>query len=369
MYKMIKNKEIIINFKNLEHNVISIKNHVQKRELVATLKADAYGHGLIQTFKFLKKIGINYFGLFWIDDALKLKKIDKNTKILLYINTDKSSIKNLVKFNITPFIADSEYLSLIEKECKKQNKKIKVHLKVDVGMNRYGIKIENAFKLAIQIQNSKLVELEGICTHLPTTENTKITEAQIEKFIYLINELNQKNITPKYIHASNSEHITNYTINEKLNMIRPGLILYGYYSNPNSINNNLKLKPVLSLYSKIIFIKNIKKGEQISYSGLFTAKKEMQIGLVPVGYFDGIPQSTSNIFYYLIRNRKCFLRGKICMNISIIEIPNDLKINIGEKVEIISERLSLSILSKKSGISEYEILCSIGKHEKKKYLY
>ncbi|AHH03118.1 Alanine racemase [Borrelia nietonii YOR] len=366
---MTKHKEIIINLQNLNHNLISIKNHIQKRELVATLKGDAYGHGLIQTFKFLKEKGVNYFGLFWIDDALKLKKIDKNANILLYINTDKNAIKNLVKFNITPFVADSQYLSLIEQECRKQNKKIKIHLKVDVGMNRYGIKIEDALNLAIQIQNSKSVAFEGICTHLPTTENTKITQTQIEKFIYFINELKSKNINPKFIHASNSEHIANYKISEKFNMVRPGLILYGYHPNPNISNNNLQLKPVLNLYSKIIFLKNIKKGEQISYSGLFTAKEDMQIGLIPVGYFDGIPQNTSNNFYCIIRNRKCFVRGKICMNISIIEIPKDLKITIGEKVEIISERLSLNILSKESGMSTYEILCSIGKYEKKKYLY
>ncbi|AAX17497.1 MULTISPECIES: alanine racemase [Borrelia] len=366
---MIKNKEIIINLKNLEYNLTAIKNHIQKRELVATLKADAYGHGLIQTFKFLKEKGINYFGIFWIDEALKIKKIDKRANVLLYINTDKSAIKNLVKFDITPFVADSQYLSLIEQECRKQNKKIKVHLKVDVGMNRYGIKIENALNLAMQIQNSKLVEFEGVCTHLPTTENRKITQAQIEKFVHFINELKTKNIKPKFIHASNSEHITNYPISEKFNMVRPGLILYGYHPNSNSLNNNLQLKPVLSLYSKIIFLKKIKKDEQISYSGLFTAKEDMQIGLLPVGYFDGIPQNTSNNFYCIIRDKKCFIRGKICMNISIIEIPKDLKINIGEKVEITSERLSLDILSKESGMSKYEILCSIGKHEKKKYLY
>ncbi|AHH10313.1 Alanine racemase [Borrelia coriaceae ATCC 43381] len=123
IYRMTKNKEIIINLKNLEHNLISIKNYIQQRELIATLKSDAYGHGLIQTFKFLKAKGVNYFGLFWIDEALKLKKIEKDANILLYINTDKSAIKNLVKFNITPFVADSQYLSLIEQECRKQNKK------------------------------------------------------------------------------------------------------------------------------------------------------------------------------------------------------------------------------------------------------
>ncbi|AYE36049.1 alanine racemase [Borrelia turcica IST7] len=366
---MNRHKEIIINFKNLEHNLMIIKNHIQRRELIATLKADAYGHGLIETFNFLKEKGINYFGLFWIDDALKLKKIDKNAKILLYINTDKSEIKNLVKYDIIPFVADSQYLSLIEQECLRQNKKIKVHLKVDVGMNRYGIKIENALSLARQIQNSKFIELEGVCTHLPTTEDIKITKEHTEKFICFINELNQNSINPKFIHASNSEHTENYTICEKFNMVRPGLILYGYHSNPNRSKNNLHLKPVLSLYSKVIFLKNISKGEKVSYSGLFTAKEDIQIGLVPVGYFDGIPQNTSNNFYFLIKDRKCPIRGKVCMNITIIEIPKDLKINIGEKVEIVSEKLPLDELSRASGISNYEILCSMGKHENKKYLY
>ncbi|WP_024654099.1 alanine racemase [Borrelia persica] len=367
---MTKHKEIIINLKNLEHNLITIKSYAHQKELVATIKADAYGHGLMQTFKFLKEKGVNYFGLFGIDDALKLRKIDKNANILLYINnTNKNAIKKLVEFDMIPFVADSQYLSLIEEECKRQNKKTKVHLKVDVGMNRYGIKIENAFNLATKIQNSKLVEFEGICTHLPTTENTKITQTQIKKFDYLINRLKNNNINPKFIHVSNSEHIASYKINDKFNMIRPGLILYGYHPNPNKQNNNLKLKPVLNLYSKIIFIKNIKKGDQVSYSGLFQAKEDMQIGLIPVGYFDGIPQNTSKNFYCIIRDKKCFIRGKICMNISIIEIPKNLKINIGERVEIVSERLSLDILSKESGISTYELLCSIGKHEKKKYLY
>ncbi|QMU98963.1 alanine racemase [Borrelia sp. A-FGy1] len=366
---MNRNKEIIINLKNLEYNLMSIKRHIKSREIIATLKADAYGHGLIEIFNFLKEKGINYFGLFWIDDALKLKKIDKNAKILLYINTDESEVKNLVKFNITPFIADSQYLSLIEKECLRQGKKIKVHLKVDVGMNRYGINIENALALAKKIQDSKSIELEGVCTHLPTTENIKITKEQTEKFICLINKLNQNNITPKFIHVSNSEHTENYTICEKFNMVRPGLILYGYHSNPKRSKNNLHLKPVLSLYSKVIFLKKISKGETVSYSGLFIAKENIQIGLVPVGYFDGIPQNTSNNFYFLIKDRKCPIRGKVCMNITIIEIPKDLKINIGEKVEIVSEKLTLDELSKASGMSNYEIICSIGKHENKKYLY
>ncbi|UGQ16967.1 alanine racemase [Borrelia sp. RT1S] len=364
-----KRKEIIINFKNLECNLTSIRNHIRGRELAATLKADAYGHGLIETFNFLKEKGVNYFGLFWIDEAIRVKKIDKNAKTLLYINTDRSEIKNLVKFDITPFVADSCYLSLIEQECLRQNKKIRVHLKVDVGMNRYGIKIENALGLADQIHNSKSVELEGVCTHLPTTENTKITKEQTEKFTCFIDELSQNKINPKFIHVSNSAHTENYTISKKFNMVRPGLILYGYHSNPNRSKNNLNLKPVLSLYSKVVFLKNISQGESVSYSGLFTAKEDIQIGLVPVGYFDGIPQNTSNNFCYLIKDKKCPIRGKVCMNTTIIEIPKDLKINIGEKVEIISENLTLDELSRESGVSKYEILCSIGKHDDKKYLY
>lgn len=180
------NKTIIINLNNLEHNLNLIKNKIGEKEIVATLKGDAYGHGLINIFKFLKSKNINYFGLSNIEDAKTLKKIDKNIKILMYIKVDKKEIKNLIKFELVPFVSDFEYLFLIEKECALQKNKIKVHLKIDIGMNRYGIKIDDALEIATYIQNSKFLELEGICSHLPSIENFKTTQKQIEQFLFFL---------------------------------------------------------------------------------------------------------------------------------------------------------------------------------------
>ncbi len=122
------------------------------------------------------------------------------------------------------------------------------------------------------------------------------------------------------------------------------------------------------MFSKVIFIKNVKKGEKISYSGIFQAKEDMKIGIIPIGYFDGIPQNISNDFYFLINNKKCKIRGKVCMNLTIAEIPKDLKVKTGSKVEIVSEKLSIDEMSKFSKRSHYELLCNIGKYEKRKYL-
>ncbi|WNY66266.1 alanine racemase [Borreliella andersonii] len=362
------NKAIIINLNNLEHNLNLIKNKIGEKEIVATLKGDAYGHGLINVFKFLKSKKINYFGLSNIEDAKTLKKIDKNIKILMYIKVDKKEIKNLIKLELVPLIADFEYLFLIEKECALQKNKIKVHLKIDIGMNRYGIKIDDALEIATYIQNSKFLELEGVCSHLPSTENYKTTQKQIEQFLFFLKTLKQKNIHPKFVHISNSGHIINYKLSSQFNMVRPGLILYGYcqpLKNKKPISN---FKPVLNLFSKVIFIKNVKKGEKISYSGLFQAKEDMKIGIIPIGYFDGIPQNISNDYYFLINNKKCKIRGKVCMNLTIVEIPKNLKVKTGSKVEIVSEKLSIDEMSKFSKRSHYELLCNIGKYEKKKYL-
>ncbi|AEL18346.1 alanine racemase [Borreliella bissettiae DN127] len=365
---MSSNKTIIINLNNLEHNLNLIKNKIGNKEIVATLKGDAYGHGLINIFKFLKSKKINYFGLSNIEDAKTLKKIDKNIKILIYIKVDKKEIKNLIKLELVPFVADFEYLFLIEKECALQKNKLKVHLKIDIGMNRYGIKIDSALEIATYIQNSKFLELEGVCSHLPSTEDFKTTQKQIEQFLFFLEKLKQKNINPKFVHISNSGHIIDYKLSSQFNMIRPGLILYGYC--PSSKNKKLALnfKPVLSLFSKVIFIKNVKKGEKISYSGTFQAKEDIKIGIIPIGYFDGIPQNISNDFYFLINNKKCKIRGKVCMNLTIVEIPKDLKVKTGSKVEIVSEKLSIDEMSKFSKRSNYELLCNIGKYEKKKYL-
>ncbi|MBB6043085.1 alanine racemase [Borreliella yangtzensis] len=365
---MNSNKTIIINLNNLEHNLNLIKNKVGKKEIVATLKADAYGHGLIKIFKFLKSKNINYFGLSNIEDAKKLKKIDKNIQVLLYFKVDNKEIKNLIKLELLPFVADFEYLFLIEKGCTLQKKKIKVHLKIDIGMNRYGIKIDSALEIATYIQNSKFLELEGVCSHLPTTENFKTTQKQIEKFLLFLETLKQKNINPKFVHISNSGHILNYKLNPQFNMVRPGLILYGYAPFSKNKKPVLNFKPVLNLFSKIIFIQNVKKGEKISYSGTFQAKKDMKVGIIPIGYFDGIPQNINNNFYFLINNKKCKIRGKVCMNITIVEIPKDLKVKVGSKVEIVSEKLSIDKMSKFSKRSNYELLCNIGKYENRKYL-
>ncbi|WKC80216.1 alanine racemase [Borreliella tanukii] len=362
------NKTIIINLNNLEHNLNLIKNKIGEKEIVATLKADAYGHGLINIFKFLKSKKINYFGLSNIKDAKTLKKIDKSTKILLYIKVDKKEIKNLIKLELLPFVADFEYLFLIEKECELQKKKIKVHLKIDIGMNRYGIKTDSALEIATYIQNSKFLELEGVCSHLPTTENFKTTQKQIEQFLFFLETLKQKNINPKFVHISNSGHILNYKLNPQFNMVRPGLILYGYSPFLKNKKPILNFKPVLNLFSKVTFIQNVKKGEKISYSGIFQAQEDMKVGIIPIGYFDGIPQNINNNFYFLINNKKCKIRGKVCMNITIVEIPKDLKVKTGAKVEIVSEKLSINQMSKFSKRSPYELLCNIGKYEKRKYL-
>ncbi|WKC91204.1 alanine racemase [Borreliella carolinensis] len=365
---MSSNKTIIINLNNLEHNLNLIKNKIGDKEIVATLKGDAYGHGLTNIFKFLKSKKINYFGLSNIEDAKTLKKIDKNIKILMYIKVDKKEIKNLIKLELVPFVADFEYLFLIEKECALQKNKIKVHLKIDIGMNRYGIKIDGALEIATYIQNSKFLELEGVCSHLPSTEDFKTTQKQIEQFLFFLEILNQKNINPKFVHISNSGHIIDYKLSSQFNMIRPGLILYGYCPSQKNKKPTLNFKPVLSLFSKVIFIKNVKKGEKISYSGTFQAKEDIKIGIIPIGYFDGIPQNISNDFYFLINNKKCKIRGKVCMNLTIVEIPKDLKVKTGSKVEIVSEKLSIDEMSKFSKRSNYELLCNIGKYEKKKYL-
>ncbi|WKC87575.1 alanine racemase [Borreliella kurtenbachii] len=365
---MSSNKTIIINLNNLEHNLNLIKNKIGDKEIVVTLKGDAYGHGLINIFKFLKSKKINYFGLSNIEDAKALKKIDKNIKILMYIKVDKKEIKNLIKLELVPFVADFEYLFLIEKECALQKNKIKVHLKIDIGMNRYGAKIDSALEIATYIQNSKFLELEGVCSHLPSTEDFKTTQKQIEQFLFFLEILKQKNINPKFVHISNSGHIIDYKLSSQFNMIRPGLILYGYCPLPKNKKPALNFKPVLSLFSKVIFIKNVKRGEKISYSGTFKAKEDIKIGIIPIGYFDGIPQNISNDFYFLINNKKCKIRGKVCMNLTIVEIPKDLKVKTGSKVEIVSEKLSIDEMSKFSKRSNYELLCNIGKYEKKKYL-
>lgn len=371
----IKNKKYIsdtdrayieIDLKNLEHNVhILQKAMPQKCQLMAVVKANAYGHGAFEISTHLDKIGIKAFAVATIDEGIRLRKYGIRGEILILGYTDIHRASELKKYNLTQTLIDLNYANALNK----QGINIKVHIKIDTGMHRLGI-YSNDFNAVKNIFTFKNIKVCGIYTHLCCSDSLDpdditFTREQINKFYSLIGALKESGITIPKLHIQSSYGLMNYP-DLKCDYVRIGIALYGVLSSPND-NTILKLdlRPVLSLKSKVVLIRSIQKGDSVGYDRSFIATKDSRIAIVPVGYGDGFPRNLScgnsmvRINQYLVP-----IIGHICMDQLIIDITNVEDISIGDTVTLIDSktynRLNAPDIAEHADSISNELLCGMG---------
>ncbi len=311
---------------NLITNYYKIKKKCNNVAICAPVKADAYGHGAVEVSKTLQNIGCEFFGVATIYEAQELLDAGITKPIILFSLSIPSDIKYIVSLNIEPVVTTFEFIELLEKECKKQNKKLKVHLKVDTGMGRIGCRPVDALFIGKRISSSKEIILKGLCTHLSTAEitNQDYTNQQIKLFKSVIEEFKNSGINPEYYHAANSGGVL-LNSSSIFNMVRTGISLYGYPPTENKVEH-IGYKPVLELRTKIVELKKVSKGTSISYGRTYITKSETYIATLPVGYADGYFRSLSNIGDVLINGKLCPIIGNICMDQMMVEVDKTVKL-------------------------------------------
>ncbi len=256
------------------------------------------------------------------------------------------------KYNLTPVVSDFNHLKLAKKLKNKT-----VHLKFDTGMNRLGFYEEELDNLVDYLSNLKI---QGLMTHFPSADIDKeYTQNQIKKFEKIIERLNQMKIYPDYIHCQNSAGLI-YNC-DFCNLVRIGLVMYGekpFEEFPISLENIMYVK------SKLISIKNLKKGEKVSYTGSFKANKDMKIGIVSFGYADGLPRLLSNKGYFLINGKKANIIGNITMDMTIVDLTN-IDAKVGDEVIIVGKQkdkeITFADVAKLAQTIPYEIMCGVSK--------
>ena len=340
-YPLIK---VVIDSGAILKNFQNFREFIPKDKIIApVLKSIAYGHGLIEVAEILSK---NKLGDFFIIDSffeamtLRKKGIDTPLLIIGFVETEsfcKTSLKNI---SLTIVSLDQLYSINNFLNQNKIKKQIKIHLKIDTGMNRQGIRIENISEALEIIKNQNNLKLEGICSHFAESDSTNedFTLKQIEKWNNLVEMIKKDFKNIKYIHISNSSGV-NYFEKINANTIRLGGALYGLTLNA-PIENKIKYYPALSVYTLISGIKKIKKGESIGYSKTFTASKDMTIATIPIGYNEGFKRNINlgkrnNNFYPLV--------GRISMNIATIDISDNFKkedLKFKEEVCVFSNKIS-----------------------------
>lgn len=354
--KNYRNTYVTINLKNIEENVKKIVNKYSNyKYFIGVVKADSYGHYDIKTVKAIIAGGCNYLAVSSLEEALVIRKSMKEIPIICLGYISEEFVEKCIKNNITITINSHDYLKKI---LNGKIKGLKIHLKIDTGMNRLGLKDEEEIIQTLKLIHDNNIFLEGIFTHIYDSQNEYNTNKQLDRFYKFIKYVDLTK-TP-IIHVFASEALVKYDANKIINGCRLGIIIYGF-----TTDRILNLKSTFSLVSEIIEIKKILKGETVSYQGQYKAKKDELIGIVPIGYADGIiRQNTGRTVY--INNKSYKIIGNICMDMLIIKIDKTVKLH--DRVELLKDNQHIKQVSKYLNTIPYEILCSISKRVPRIYI-
>jgi alanine racemase len=350
-----------VNLNNLEHNFRQVKSLLPGGlKVLVTVKADAYGHGIVDVSKRLSLCGVDYLGVASLDEGIRLRKAGIKTPILLLGLILKKDIGPLFNYQLTPTICEKGIASSLSAKASALKKPVRLHIKVDTGMGRIGVLHNEAFKLIRDIHKLRNIIIEGIFTHFAFADlDCEFTEYQINLFRRLVSDLAKSGIDIPLVHAANSIGLIDYK-NSHFTMVRPGLVIYGLYPKENL---GLNLKPVLVLKTRVIFIKQVPAGYGISYGRTYITKRTTRIITLPIGYGDGYPRNLSNLAPVLIKGRRFRISGRICMDQIMVDVGN-LKPKIGDEVVLIGkqgkEKITAEELAGLSGTIPYEIVCGLG---------
>ncbi|MFA5304865.1 MAG: alanine racemase [Candidatus Omnitrophota bacterium] len=332
---------IEIDLKALRENFNFIRKSVGSHvKIIATIKQQAYGHGLIPVARELSYLNVDCFGVGSIEEAVSLRENGFKEPILTISAILPDYVEEILRYKITPTIADLNFAKRLNKAAARSNAQVPVHVKIDTGMGRLGLYYKEAYGLIRELKRLKAINMEGVYTHFPVADtDPDFTNSQINVFNKFISRLAKEGITFKYQHCANSLGVAHYP-HSHFNIVRPGLILYGIKPSAKAI---LNLKPVLSLKSKTIFIKKIKKGMSVSYGRTFVATKSTNIATISIGYADGYPWSLSNSAKTIIGDSFFNLAGRVCMDHIMVNLGSNSGIKVGDEVVLIGKKNNLKI--------------------------
>lgn len=344
-----RNTYLEIDLKNLERNVKRlIRMCPEYRYHFGVVKADCYGQSGIKPVKAVIKGGCNYLAVATLDEALEIRKKINDIPILCLGIISVQYIETCVQNNITVTVNSLEYLKeIIEEDCEP----LKVHLKINTGMNRLGISDNKEVIEAVRLIKNNRISLEGIYTHIYDASNEQKYLKQIEYFKNAVEGVNLSQIP--IVHISASEAIVNYKKPDFVNGCRFGIIMYGFTD-----SEDILLESTAKLVSEVVQIHSLKPGDTVGYNGLFEVKEEMKVAVVSIGYADGVIRKNTGRNVY-INDKPYEIIGNICMDMLFVRIDDNIEIH--DKVEILRDNEHINEVAEYLDTIPYEVLCSVGK--------
>jgi alanine racemase len=345
----------------LEYNVKAIQKKIGADcQIMGVIKANAYGHGDIEIASKLEQLGLPFLAVAYVEEGIRLRQLKIKMPIVIFTGGQEPNVyEALHRYKLTPVIYHYDYLKQYNEFCRNKGKKGKVHLKFDTGMNRLGFPLEEAPEILKSLKKFKHLSFEGMMSHFANAErNSHFNKEQIHEF----QELKKLSSVPfKYYHFANSGAVLNdFGINE--NLVRAGLTLYGAYPTLQ-LKSKLKLKPVMTLKSRVTQLKKVNKGDYVSYGYTHQFKKSSWIATIPVGYADGFKRCLSNKGDVLIRGKRAPVVGIICMDVFMVDVSRIPNVTLGDEVVLMGsqkkETISAEEIANKMNSIAWEVFCNI----------
>lgn len=351
-----KDAWVEINLESLAQNIIEIKKGIPAdKKFLAIVKADAYGHGASMMAQTMLASGVDAFGVSSVDEGLDLRNAKIKAPILVVGAIPLWAVESAAQNDIAFSIFNDEHLKACRGVYERTGIRPKVHVKIDTGMNRIGVRSENAVEFINKVRNSAYLDFEGIFTHLASAEEPDETEKQVERWHSVIDNIDT---TGLILHIQNT--VGTFAYNIKSNMVRVGISLYGLYPDlPPKVNYKPKLKQVMGLKGRITNIHEVKEGEGVSYSHKFIAYEPTRVATIPIGYADGVSRNLSNKIYGLLNGQKVRQIGNITMDQMMFDIA-DIEARPGDVITLLDDKdLSLDNWAEILDTINYELTCRL----------
>lgn len=367
---------VTVDLDAIAYNFESMRKNIREgTQMIAVIKADAYGHGAVTVGRFLETFPYIWgFATATAEEALELRDVGIQKPILVLGYVFEDHYEELIDREVRMPVFDLETAEKIADYAEQLHKKAKIHIALDTGMNRIGFKdTQKSAAVICKISQMESLQIEGMFTHFARADETdKIyADRQFRRYMDFHRQLQDWGVSIPVCHCSNSAGIIDMPY-ANLDVVRAGITIYGIYPSDEVQKEKIPLKPVMSWKSGVAFVKEVEAGEQISYGGTFVTPKKMKIATIPTGYADGYPRMLSGKASVLIHGKRAQILGRICMDQFMADVTDIPDVSRGDEVTLLGrdqeEEITVEELSDLCGRFPYEFVCCVSKRVPRVYL-
>ena len=359
----------IIDLRAISHNIREIRKKIgTERDLMAVVKADAYGHGAVEVARTALESSADCLGVAIPEEGQNLRKAGINVPILVLGLIQPSEAHKVVESSLDQAVCSVDLAEALDQEARKASVRVNVHIKVDTGMSRIGLKPDDVPAFVRTIRLMKNVNVKGLFTHFPTADasDKSFSRRQIDLFNRVIEKVRLMGIHIPQKHMANSAGVLDLP-ESYCDLVRPGIMIYGHYPS-NEVSQSVPLRPAMTLQTKVSFVKTVPPQTPVGYGGTFVTTRETRIATIPVGYGDGYPRLLSGRGIVSVNDRRAPLLGRVCMDMCMIDVSEVPHVKPGDEVILFGHDPTVDEIAAIVGTINYEILCLVGKRVPRIYV-